>query len=106
MSSLSHDGYAGSSYDNIPSIVKKSENNANYGFNFFTVVCGLTKTLTKENLPFYRLRMKNVVNEFCSELWKSIKHDLNMFNELYLDFNNVISNSFSAKLDFMKTIFH
>ena len=106
LSSLGHDGYAGSSYDKIPSNVKKSENSTNYGFNFFTIICGLTKNLTKESLPMYRVKMKNVVDEFCSELWKSIKHDLNMFDEQHLDFNNVISNSFSAKLDFLKTIFH
>lgn len=38
VSSLGHDGFIGSSYDRIPSSIKRAENEINYGFNFFTIV--------------------------------------------------------------------
>lgn len=48
ISSLGHDGFLGSSHDKIPSSIKKSSNEINYGFSFFTIVGGIAPNIKKD----------------------------------------------------------
>lgn len=48
ISSLGHDGFLGSSHDKIPSSIKKSSNEVNYGFSFFTIVGGIAPNIKKD----------------------------------------------------------
>ena len=112
ISSLGHDGYLGSSFDKVSRVgtfsnnLKKTINDVNYGFSFFTIV-GLTSSkIKKEEFMNWRVRLLGLVIEHSKIIWNSIKADLDKFNPWYLDFNSVISKSFGQKLNFLKSIFH
>lgn len=106
VSSLGHDGFVGSSYYKIPSTIKRAENEVNYGFSFFTIVLGLKHKLNRDTFSTHKLRLINNVSQFCNKLWSSIKSDLADFDEYFIDFNDINTNVFGAKMDFLKTIFH
>jgi len=106
VSSLGHDGFLGSIHDKIPSSIKKSNKEINYGFSFFSLVGGVTPNIKKEEFTGFKLKLLKSVTSLSAALWNSIKNELNEYNQYYLDFENVIAKSLCHKLDFFKTIFH
>jgi hypothetical protein len=106
ISSLGHDGFLGSSHDKIPSSIKKSSNEVNYGFSFFTIVGGFGTKISKDEFNKCIVKLKEHVGDFTISLWNSIKTDLEQFNEFFIDTNNILSQSFVQKIDFFKTLFH
>jgi len=91
ISSLGHDGFSGSSYEKIPSSIKRATNEPSYGFSFFTIVCGANTKLTRDTFSTYRSKLLQSVGNFSSIIWNSVKRDLSDFDEYNLDFNNIVS---------------
>lgn len=106
ISSLGHDGFLGSSHDKIPTSIKRANNEANYGFSFFTIVGGVGTKIKKKEFEECKDKLINKVGQFAITIWNSIKRDLDEFTEQFIDMNGVIGKSFGQKIDFFKTIFH